>query len=138
MGELQPASATLSLVESLRQQTADPGLNALMQVILEVNLPETAVFSPIQTNHIRAIVNEALSNAARHAQAHHVTLWAAQEDEQLQLRITDDGRGLQNRTGGRGLRNMQDRARILGGSLTVTSEPGKGTAVYLAIPLETK
>jgi two-component system sensor histidine kinase UhpB len=54
------------------------------------------------------------------------------------LSITDDGRGLQNQSGGRGLRNMRDRARMLGGNLAVTSEAGKGTAVHLSIPLEAR
>ncbi|MFO7683477.1 MAG: sensor histidine kinase [Chloroflexota bacterium] len=136
MGELQPAPAVLSLVESLRQQVADPGLNALMQVVSELDLPEKTLFTPYQTSHILAIVNEALSNAARHAQAHHVLVQATQKDGEIQLLIEDDGRGLQSQSGGRGLRNMQDRARILGGSLTITSEPNKGTAVHLSIPLE--
>jgi signal transduction histidine kinase len=138
MEELQPALTSLSLVESLRHQTADPGLNALMQVSLELDLPESTIFTPVQTYHILAIANEALSNAARHAQAHHVSLRAVQEDSQFQLSITDDGRGLQNQSGGRGLRNMRDRARMLGGNLAVTSEAGKGTAVHLAIPLEAR
>lgn len=138
MKELQPVPSSLSLVESLRQQTADPGLNALIQVALELDLPKTAVFTPVQTYHILAIVNEALSNAVRHAQAQRVTLWADQKGEYFQLRVTDDGRGLQNQSGGRGLRNMQDRARLLGGNLTITSEPGQGTAVHLSIPLEAR
>lgn len=138
MSELQPVPVSLSLVESLRQQTGDPGLNALMHVTLDLDLPETTSFSPIQINHILAIANEAMSNAARHAQAHHVRLCAAQDGALFQLSVTDDGRGLQNQSTGRGLRNMQDRARILGGNLTVTSEPGKGTAVHLSLPWEAK
>ncbi|MBE2199142.1 MAG: sensor histidine kinase [Anaerolinea sp.] len=138
MGELQPIPSPVTVIEGLRQQVTDPGLNALMKVVLKLDLPETTSFTPIQTSHVLAIVNEALSNAARHAQAHRVTLQAVQKDGQFQLTIEDNGRGLQNQSGGHGLRNMRDRARMLGGSLTVTSEPDKGTAVYLAIPLETK
>lgn len=136
MGDLQPAPSPVTVIEGLRQQATDPGLNALMRVILKLDLPETTPFTPVQTSHILAIVNEALSNAARHAQAHHVILRAAQKDGQFHLSIEDDGRGLQNQSGGHGLRNMQDRARMLDGNLTITSEQGKGTAVHLSVPLE--
>jgi signal transduction histidine kinase len=138
MGDLQPAPSPVTVIEGLRQQATDPGLNALMRVVLKLDLSEMTPFTPVQTSHILAIVNEALSNAARHAQAHHVILRAAQKDGQFHLSIEDDGRGLQNQSGGHGLRNMQDRARMLDGNLTITSEQGKGTAVHLSVPLETR
>ncbi|MCL4267375.1 MAG: hypothetical protein KJ069_29630 [Anaerolineae bacterium] len=94
MGELRDAPTMHSLPEILQQQTADARLTALLDVELALDLPATAVFSPIQTHHIAAIVNEALSNAARHAQAHHVWIKGNIISERLCLTITDDGRGL--------------------------------------------
>jgi hypothetical protein len=58
MGGLRDVPVVVSLAETLRQQTADARLTALMEVELTVNLPETAVFSPMQIHHISAIVNE--------------------------------------------------------------------------------
>lgn len=138
MGGLRDVPDVSSLAEMLQQQTADARLTALMEVDLDVDLPETAVFSPMQIHHVAAIVNEALSNAVRHAQAQHVWVRANVASGQLYLTIADDGRGLDGQlpVDGYGLRNMRDRARLLGGELTITSRPGGGTAVTLFAPLE--
>lgn len=137
MGELRPGPASVSLADGLRQQTADPRLHAFLNVELSLDIPETAVFTPAQTSHMLAIVGEALSNAARHAQAHHVTVRACPDGNQFQLMIQDDGQGFTGRPGnGYGLRNMRERARLLGGRLAVNSEPGNGTQITLEMPLE--
>ncbi|HEX6383194.1 MAG TPA: sensor histidine kinase, partial [Anaerolineae bacterium] len=138
MGELRAASDTVSLVDGLRQQTADARLNTLMNVALTLDLPETATFGPAQTTHILAIVSEALANAARHAQARHVHVQTDVTSGQFRLTIQDDGRGFngQRNSDGYGLRNMRDRARLLNGTLQVVSEPGQGTSVILSVPLE--
>ncbi len=137
MGELRPGPTNVLLADGLRQQTADPRLNAFMDVELTLELPETAVFTPIQTNHILSIVSEALSNAARHARASRVRVRAYQENNQFKLTIQDDGQGFAGQpTSGYGLRNMRDRARLLGGRLTVNSQPGSGTQIALKMPLE--
>jgi signal transduction histidine kinase len=140
MSELRAGSAASSLIEGLRQQAADPGLATLMDINLELNLPEENAFTPVQINHILAIVAEALSNAARHAQARRVWLRAAQSNGHLDLSIRDDGLGFPISAGndGYGLRNMQDRARLLGGRLTVVSQPGGGTEIQLVAPVENR
>lgn len=138
MGELRTAPESVSLVDGLRQQTADPRLNTLMNVALTLDLPETATFGPAQTTHILAIVSEALANAARHAQARHVHVQTDVAGGQFCLTIQDDGQGFngQRNSDGYGLRNMRDRARLLNGMLQVVSEPGQGTRVILTVPLE--
>jgi signal transduction histidine kinase len=137
MGELRPGPASISLADGLRQQTADPRLNAFLKVELSLDIPETAVFTPAQTSHMLAIVGEALSNAARHAQAHRVSVRVCPTDDQFQLIIEDDGRGFVGQTGnGYGLHNMHERARLLGGRLTVNSQPGNGTQIRLEMPLK--
>lgn len=85
------------------------------------------------------ICQEALANAARHAQAKHVevSLWATQN--RLILEVTDDGKGFDLRkmsvTLGHGLSNMHNRAHKVGGDVEVTSAPGKGTSVMAWVPL---
>lgn len=140
MGELRETPTVQSLPDELRRQTADPRLSALMEVSLSLELPETAVFTPIQTHHISAILNEALSNAARHAHAHHVEVNASQQAHLFRLTISDDGRGFNPAThdDGYGLRNMRDRARLLGGGLHIQSQPEKGSTITLELPLEEK
>jgi PAS domain S-box-containing protein len=78
------------------------------------------------------ITIEALNNAIKHAQAHNMKIEIRSSPRQLELTVADDGRGfLPNkvRLGGMGLENMQARARLLGGDLTIESEPAQGTRV---------
>lgn len=139
MNELRTQSRPSSLAEGLRERTQDPRLTTLMMVELAVDLPETAVFNPVQTSHILAIVSEALTNAARHARPSCALVRTASENGRFVLSITDDGEGFTPRPSdesGYGLRNMRDRARLLGGNLMIDSEQGKGTCVTLTVPWE--
>lgn len=84
-----------------------------------------------------AIAGEALSNVARHAGARRVQLIARAATGQLSLTITDDGGGIPaDYVPGYGLRNMHERARLLGGELRIESVPGRGTSLQLAVPWE--
>ncbi|MDX1614052.1 MAG: sensor histidine kinase [Candidatus Promineifilaceae bacterium] len=138
MHELRPLPTDISLEEGLSTLAGDPRFSALMNVRLKLNLGEIPPLDPLQTNHILAIVGEALSNAARHAQADTVTIDADRVDGRLQMEVADDGRGFvtQEDPTGYGLRNMRDRARLLGGRLNIETQPGQGTRVTLSVPLE--
>ncbi|MFD0414446.1 sensor histidine kinase [Streptomyces sp. NPDC127108] len=88
------------------------------------------------------IVEEALSNAARHAAATRVGVTLSYMAGEVTLDIRDDGRGFdplagtaRTRTGGFGLTGMRARAERIAGTLTVESEPGGGTAVSARVPL---
>lgn len=85
------------------------------------------------------IVQEALENVRRHAQASHVKLEIYEEKDFLVFSITDDGTGLQpERVGSRGrslgLVSMHDRAELLQGKLRMRSDAQQGTQVILSIP----
>jgi signal transduction histidine kinase len=93
------------------------------------------------------IAQEALTNVRKHAQASRVEVSLAQEDGSLCLRIVDDGRGFevaaatgpptgtQGRTPRFGLRSMSERAGLVGGQLTVRSEPSQGTVLEARVPV---
>jgi signal transduction histidine kinase len=89
------------------------------------------------------IAQEALTNAAKHAQAEHVSVSAERNGERLSFVVADDGVGfdvkeavMKNGTErGLGLATMDERARMLRGSLDVWSEEGKGTRVTLSVPV---
>lgn len=87
---------------------------------------------------VMRIVDEALANIRRHADATTVRVWAARAASELILTITDNGHGFatERATGGHGLRGMRERAALLGGRLAVTSAPGEGTQVRLIVPLQ--
>ncbi len=141
MTDLRSQPVELSLLEGLEEQTEDPRLAALMDISLEVSWPEPPALNPSQITHILAIVGEGLANAARHARAEQVRVRATGGNGQLLLQIRDNGVGFAPGSQvqeGYGLRNMRDRARLLGGLLTIESEPGRGTEVTLAVPLEAK
>jgi signal transduction histidine kinase len=80
------------------------------------------------------VVSEALANAAKHSHASEVRLAAAEEKGLLVLEVSDDGIGGAVAGGGSGLRGLADRVEALGGRLTVSSPPGRGTTVHVEIP----
>jgi PAS domain S-box-containing protein len=85
------------------------------------------------------ILQETLSNVARHAGATRVDVTLVIDADALRLTVTDDGRGITpaELVDGRslGLLGMRERAHLLGGSLTVAGRPGAGTTVELEMPL---
>ena len=82
------------------------------------------------------VVSEALTNAAKHAHASVVNVELDTHDATLQLSIRDDGIGGADATQGSGLVGLSDRIEAVGGTLTVSSEPGDGTDIRAEIPLE--
>ncbi|MGP3978814.1 GAF domain-containing sensor histidine kinase [Streptomyces sp. 8N114] len=92
-----------------------------------------------QEEALLRVAQEALHNALRHADASHVRVALVRRGPSVVLTVTDDGTGFDPgavRSAGRhlGLVSMRDRASGVGGTLTVQSEPGKGTVVELEVP----
>jgi signal transduction histidine kinase len=82
------------------------------------------------------IASEALSNAVRHAGATRISVALASELDALTVEVTDDGCGaVAPRDGGIGLASMRRRAEAVGGLLTVTGTPGRGTTVVARLPV---
>jgi two-component system, NarL family, sensor kinase len=84
------------------------------------------------------ILQEALTNIGRHAQAHNVNVQLQMMPDQVRLIMDDDGRGFDTtaRGGGYGLIGMNERARLMGGALELCSAPGDGTQIEVHVPLE--
>lgn len=119
----------------LQQIAENPQYTSMVNISLNLNGLNSRQLSSIRSSHVFAIVNEALANIVRHAQAKNVDIRACDLGTQLQLEIQDDGIGIPPRpNAGYGLRNMRDRARLLDGNLTFTND--KGTTVTLTIPWE--
>jgi signal transduction histidine kinase len=85
------------------------------------------------------MVNEAVSNALRHAKASYVKITARPKDSTFQITVADDGQGFDlGKTQGReglGLHNLQRRAHLHGGHLHIDTSPGRGTRISINIPL---
>lgn len=124
------------LVEALRrlaQKVEQPfDIECSFQELGTVRIHESTV-----STHLYRIAQESINNATRHADPDHVRITLASKDEYLQLRVEDDGVGFEAENPGEegmGLRTMQYRARLIGGTLAIDSTPGDGTAVTCTLP----
>jgi signal transduction histidine kinase len=82
------------------------------------------------------VVSEALTNAAKHAQASVVQVEVANDDSVVELAIRDDGVGGAEPARGSGLIGLRDRVEALGGSIEITSTPAFGTSLLARIPTD--
>jgi two-component system NarL family sensor kinase len=85
------------------------------------------------------MAQEALTNVVRHAHASHVCVQFTCASDQIELVIEDDGQGFDTEAlakGRFGLVGLNERARLLGGTLEVCSNPGEGASLTITIPLE--
>jgi signal transduction histidine kinase len=86
------------------------------------------------------VAQEALRNAAHHAEARHVELKLRRDADTATLEVVDDGRGFdvkraEERRPGMGLFSMRERVALVNGRFSITSTPGRGTRVVATIPL---
>ena len=88
--------------------------------------------------HAYRIVQESLTNIARHAGAHQVIITAHQSPERLMITIQDDGQGfdVNQKFGGAGLLGIRERVQELGGRCEIQAQPAKGTLVHIDIPIQ--
>jgi len=86
------------------------------------------------------IIQEALTNIARHAHASRVVVRIKQFDQSIIVEVKDNGSGINGNyisgTNSLGLAGMRERAVLLGGTLMIKGKPGEGTVVKLSIPLK--
>jgi signal transduction histidine kinase len=94
---------------------------------------------PLAAATMYRILQEALTNVARHARCGQIVVELKRDQVALELLVRDDGVGFElSRTNdggsGLGLRGMRERVTLLGGSIQIESKPGQGTAVHARIP----
>jgi signal transduction histidine kinase len=125
----------LGLVPALEWQAREVSKRTGLRV--KVTADENA--SELPDEHktcIYRVVQEALHNCARHAQAHNVTVEVRQQPSQIVLSVVDDGHGFDaRRVRGLGLVGMEERVHHLGGALRLKSQPGSGTTIAVVLPL---
>lgn len=98
--------------------------------------PGLPALSPEAEVVVYRVAQEALTNAARHADAQEVELSLRQRGDSLVLEVRDDGRGFSGLTEGSGLMGMRERAALVRAELSVISQPRTGTTVRLRVPTE--
>lgn len=113
-----------------REAAKRTGMRVQVESELEDELPEE------HKTTIYRIVQEALNNCARHAQASTVQVSVRGENGRILLNVQDDGSGFDpKRVRGLGLLGMEERVRHLGGTFEIDSKPGRGTLLHIALPL---
>jgi signal transduction histidine kinase len=94
-----------------------------------------------QATAIFRIIQESLTNIAKHAHAKHADITLVREDGDLVVRIEDDGVGFSpdapRKPQSFGLFGLRERASLIGGSASITSAPGQGTTIEVRVPRET-
>jgi two-component system, NarL family, sensor histidine kinase UhpB len=105
-------------------------------VDLETEVAEESLSKDMSTAAFR-VLQEALTNIARHADATRVRVRIRTTESELLLNVLDDGKGLQTDGNRRplGLIGMRERARQLGGSVNITNGPEQGVLVEMRVPL---
>ncbi len=112
--------------------------NTLMQADLRIESGTLDKLSGGVSQVLFHVVQESLSNAAKHSRASRVDVRIVKDANSVHLTVRDNGRGFAledtEQRFGHGLRNMRDRAAAIGGELTIKGRLGKGTEVRLTFP----
>ena len=102
-------------------------------------IPTISDLTPLQEVQVLRIVQEALTNARKHAHAQSVWVTLVQRSESVEIVVRDDGRGFNPLAVKRGewphlgLQTMQERAEAIGGTFEIESNPGKGTRIRVSV-----
>ncbi|RDU95610.1 sensor histidine kinase [Trinickia dinghuensis] len=106
---------------------------------LTLDPPELELHEPYATATFR-ILQESLTNVARHAHASHVEVRLAREQDRVVLTVHDDGVGFDptrpRKSGSFGLAGLRERAYLVDGELSIDSSPGRGATIEVHIPLQ--
>jgi signal transduction histidine kinase len=135
--ELRPGILDLGLAAAVEWQAQE--FQARTGIQCKLRLLAQEVVAPDASTALFRILQETLTNVARHAKATRVEVVKQRVRDRLVLRIRDNGRGFDQAdpslSKSLGLLGMRERAAILGGRVNITSAPGKGTTVTARIPL---
>src|SRR5271166_1796107 len=136
---LRPAMLDeLGLGPALQWQARD--FSRRFQIPVNLEIPSDLRDLPDQhRTYLYRIVQECLTNCARHSQATHVEVSVNQSEDVINLRVADDGVGFERRkkpgAGGLGLLGISERVRELDGEISIDSSPGQGTEIKVRIPV---
>lgn len=132
---LRPSALdTLGLEAALKRMAEEFAERTGIQVNLFCHLPER--LPEAHETALYRVIQEALTNVARHAGAREVSVILQQDEDEVSLVVEDDGRGFtQGARPGLGLLGMRERVELLGGQFQVESLEDLGTTLYARIPL---
>ncbi|HET8894354.1 MAG TPA: GAF domain-containing sensor histidine kinase [Gaiellaceae bacterium] len=135
--ELRPSALDdYGLVPALERLTATVSEQGGPAIDLEAQLGDDRLPGEVETALYR-IVQEALTNAIKHADAHHVSVVLTRTPDAVTAVVEDDGGGIEEKRGGEGLglAGMRERLALLDGSLRIESTRNAGTTIVAEVPL---
>lgn len=138
--DLRPTALDdLGLLMALRSHVQNFSKRTAVPVHLMTEEYQEEILSPQVRTVAFRIVQEALTNVARHAKATHAAITLRTDETHLSVSVADDGKGFnvskEQSSGGSGLKGMLERVVLAGGQLSIESAPGRGTTVATRLPL---
>jgi signal transduction histidine kinase len=111
-------------------------INAARSMTIAIDSPHpTVTLAPDMQIVLFRIVQEAIQNSLKHAQAQAIGIRVDESAQEIRVTVADDGKGLdESAVRGQGMTNMQKRTNLLHGTIDWRSQPGQGTTVTLSIP----
>jgi two-component system, NarL family, sensor histidine kinase DevS len=137
ISELRPATLDqLGLVAALEDLAERVGHNAEFELEADLQVDADRLDPELETAVYR-LVQEALNNIVKHAEAARVDLQVRGGEDRLEVLVSDHGKGFDPtvKQGGFGLSGMRERVELVGGELRIESSPGAGTRVMASVPL---
>lgn len=136
-----PALDRLGLQSALEDYVARERTRTATRITIDISSKIGRLATEVELSAFR-IIQEALSNSLKHAQATAITIAVLRAEGRLFINVSDNGVGFDvevklehaGRSGRIGLQSMCERAAMTGGSATITSIPGKGTIVHVELP----
>ncbi len=129
---------------NLEEKSIKQGIEQLLkelqnkiQISLKWDIEDVKLPSSIE-DHLFRIVQELLSNTLRHAKANELEVYLQKINQNLLLRVIDDGTGFnmnESKTGSYGLNNIRERVAGIGGTVKIISFKGQGTSIEIKVPL---
>lgn len=142
MWNLHPAALDhLGLAAALEKLVADWSERLAVPVEFDSGDTKSLRLPRDVESNLYRLAQEALHNVFKHAQASHVAVYLQRRDGHLQVVVEDDGCGFSvteaadKADAGLGLVSMRERAALIGGTVDIESEPGRGTTVFARVPL---
>lgn len=128
---------TLGLIDGIRWQADEFQKRTGIQCSVKLPEQDPTFESKVSTTIFR-ILQEALTNVVRHARATEVRVILQHTNDLLTLEVADNGKGIseieKNKVESFGLLGIRERARSIGGSMTINGEQGKGTVLRISVP----
>ncbi|MBD0351476.1 MAG: PAS domain-containing protein [Flavisolibacter sp.] len=135
---MNPSIDDLGLIDTVKDLTENINITRKLHVAFKGSSTVEALLSSNEKLMLYRIIQESLNNIIRHAQAKSARIHLNRNEDRLMLTIQDDGKGFNPETTkkGAGLKNIQNRVYLIGGSLKIVSSRNKGCRIDIEIPIK--